>query len=159
MGEEFPEAELVRRTLTIRTMDLPPNIEVTRKGLLRWFCLAFGLISEKESRSTILDVVDALFTLHFAKGLNPTTTEIHAHLQEKQADVSEKLLRYHLKRLIDVGLIERKKLHYYFVSSPYGDKKNIKEGFNYNITQNVSKTLNDIESVLEKIEGNYKAGQ
>ena len=159
MGQEFPEAELIRRTFIIRAMDLPPNIEVTRKGLLRWFCLAFGLISEKESRSTILDVVDALFTLHFARGLNPTTDEIHKHLEEKQADVSEKLLRYHLKRLIDVGLIERKKLHYYFVSSPYGDKKNIREGFNFNVTQSVSKTLGDIESVLEKIERNYRAGQ
>ena len=159
MGQEFPEAELVRRTFTIRTMDMPPNVELTRKGLLRWFCLAFGLISEKESRSTILDVIDALFTLHFARGLNPTTVEIHAFLQEKQADVSEKLLRYHLKRLIDVGLIERKKLHYYFVSSPYGDKKDIKAGFNANITQNVSKALVDIETVLEKIERNYRAGQ
>ena len=159
MGQEFPEAELIRRTFIIRAMDLPPNIEVTRKGLLRWFCLAFGLISEKESRSTILDVVDALFTLHFARGLNPTTDEIHKHLEEKQADVPEKLLRYHLKRLIDVGLIERKKLHYYFVSSPYGDKKNIREGFNFNVTQSVSKTLGDIESVLEKIERNYRAGQ
>ena len=84
---EFPEAELVRKNFTLRQMDFPPNIQFTRKSLLRWFALSIGLISEKESRSTILDVLDAVFYFNFTKKHNPTTIEVQELLQERKTPI------------------------------------------------------------------------
>ncbi|MDZ4256463.1 MAG: hypothetical protein U1C71_02570, partial [archaeon] len=63
----LPEADLVRRTFTIKEVDLPPQVRMTKRGLLRWFALASGLLSEQESRQTILDVMDALFHFHLSQ--------------------------------------------------------------------------------------------
>ena len=58
--------------------------------------------------------------------------------------------------MIDIGLIERKKLKYYFATSPYADKHDHKSGFNHRITSSVQKSLTEIENVLDKIVDNYK---
>lgn len=50
---QLPEAELVRRTFTVKEIDLPPHVRMTKRSLLRWFALASGWISEQESRQTI----------------------------------------------------------------------------------------------------------
>lgn len=153
---EFPEAELVRKTFVLRHLDFPPNVQMTRKSLVRWFALAVGLITEKESRSTILDVLDAVFYFNFTRKYNPTTVEVQELLAQKNTPVSDKLLRYHLKRMIDIGLIERRKLKYYFVSSPYAEKHDFRAGFNHHIVNSVQKALADTENVLEKIVENYR---
>lgn len=156
MAQEFPEAELVQGTYILRAMDLPPNVQLTRRSMLRWFALAFGLISENESRSTVLDVLDALFFFNFSKKSNPTTVEIQGFLKDKSRPVSDKLLRYHIKRLIDARLIQRKKLRYSFASSPHAEKNDVKAGFSHNVSGSVSKTLSEIESMLEKLAENYR---
>ncbi|MBI2597734.1 MAG: hypothetical protein HYW50_00900 [Candidatus Diapherotrites archaeon] len=156
MGIEFPEAELVRNTFIIREMDIPPNIHLTRRSMLRWFALAFGLISENESRSTILDVLDAVFYYNFTKKANPTTVEIQEFLKEKNKPVSDKLLRYHVKRLINSGLIQRKKLRYYFNSAPHAEKQDIRAGFSHHVSGKVAKSLNELETMLEKLAENYR---
>lgn len=153
---EFPESELVKKTFTLRQMDFPPNVQFTRKSLLRWFALSIGLITEKESRSTILDVIDAVFYFTFSKKHNPTTIEVQELLKERNTPVSDKLLRYHIKRMIDIGLIERKKLKYHFVSSPYAEKHDFRSGFKHRVTDSVQKSLSDIENVLGKIVENYE---
>jgi len=155
LAQEFPESELIRQTFTIRAMDLPPNIQLTKRAMLRWFALSFGLISEKESRSTILDVLDALFFFHFAKK-QPSTNEILEFLQQQSKPVSDKLLRYHLKRLIDAGFLQRKKLKYFFAHSPYAEKHDLKAGFNHNVTSSINKSLADIESVLDRLSHTYR---
>src|SRR3989338_2727107 len=99
--QSIPESSLVRRSITLREMDLPPSVMLTRRGMLRWFALSFGLISENESRTTVLSVLDALFYFLFQLKKEPTANELHEFLQKKfGVDVSEKLLRYHLNRLI-----------------------------------------------------------
>lgn len=157
---EFPEAELVRKTFILRQMDLPPNVQFTRKSLVRWFALAVGLISEKESRSTILEVLDAVFIFNFSKKNPPTTNELQEFLnKEKKLGISDKLLRYHLKRMVDVGLIERKKLRYRFSASPYADKHDFRAGFSHHVSTSVHKSLTEIEGVLDKIVNNYSSAE
>lgn len=156
MSKELPEAELVKKTFILRQMDLPPQVTLTKRSLLRWFALSFGLISEKESRSTILYVLDALFYFQLGKGVEPTTEQLLFYLKEKGKPVSEKLLRYHLKRLIDLGFLQRKKLKHSFSNSPYAEKADLKAGFNYNITAKVQTSLTDIETVLERLAESYK---
>ena len=156
MAKEFPEAELVRKTYTLRAMDLPPNVTLTKRSLLRWFALAFGLISEKESRSTILDVLDALFYFQLSKGAEPTTQDIIIYLKNKNTKISEKLLRYHIKRLTDIGLLQRRKMKLSFSNAPHAEKADLIQGFQHNISSPVNSSLKDIESVLEKITQSYR---
>ncbi len=156
MGIEHPEAELVRKTFTIRQMDFPPQIALTKRSLLRWFALAFGLISEKESRSTVLDVLDALFYFHLSKNASPTTAELLSYLQKSQKKIDEKLLRYHLKRLIDIGLIERRKGHLLFCADPQSEPTDIVAGFGHNIAKPLDESLQRISVALGKISEKYR---
>jgi len=156
VGNEFPEAEYVKRTFTIREMDFPPEVAMTKRSLLRWFCLSFGLISEKESRSTIIDVLDAIFHYQISKNIAPTVPELLQHLRYNQKKVDEKLLRYHLKRLIDVGLIERKKGKHSFVNAPDSERGNIVKGFEHNIGIPVQESVKRVSKALEKLRDNYK---
>jgi len=153
---EFPEAELIRKTFTIRQMDFPPGVAMTKRSLLRWFCLSFGLISEKESRSTILDVLDAFFVFQLSKKQSPTTLELLAYLRESEKKIDEKLLRYHLKRLIDVGLVERRKGKLSFVCAPYSEKHNLRSGFEHSIGIPLQESLKSITNALDKINEKYK---
>ena len=70
---QLPESELVRKTFILKKMDLPPSVQLTKRSLIRWFALSFGLISEKESRDTVLNVLDALFHFLLYKKQNPST--------------------------------------------------------------------------------------
>lgn len=158
--KKLPESQLIRRTFTIRQMDLPPEIKLTKKSYLRWFALATGLISEKETRTTVLDILDALFYFQFAEDINPTTTDIsnyvlkNSSISEKSA---EKLIRYHIKRLIDFGILERKKGQYSFIVSPMADRRDKKSAFNYWVTNNISSSLKNLEDSFQELSSLYKS--
>ncbi len=153
---EFPESGLVRKTFTIRQMDLPPDVKLTRRSMLRWFALSFGLISEKESRDTVLNVLDALFSFLLEKHRAPSTKEIQKFISEKfQKRVSEKLLRYHLNKMIELGLIVRKKNKYELNHAPEGERGNISESFSYWIKMPINNSIENISSVLEQLKQSY----
>ena len=155
--EEFPESSLVRKTFVIRQMDLPPSVKLTKRSMLRWFALSFGLISSGESRSTVLLVLDSLFSLLLSSKQNPSTTDIQHYIKEKfQKKISEKLIRYHLNRLIESGLLVRKKARYFLNNNPYAEPNSLKESFSYWIKQPVNNGMTDIEGVLSSISDSYK---
>ncbi|MBI4052536.1 MAG: hypothetical protein HY394_00685 [Candidatus Diapherotrites archaeon] len=153
---EFPESALVRNSFTFRKMDLPPEVLLTKRSLLRWFCLSFGLISEKESRSTVLEVVDVLFDFLLAKKASPSTGDIQLEIKLRyNKEISEKLLRYHVNRLIDAGIVVRKKAKYHINNSPYGEQQNLKESFSHWVKKPVNETMDDIENVIAKLAESY----
>ncbi len=156
MGKEFPEAEFVRKTFIIRQMDFPPEVSLTKRSLVRWFALGFGLISERESRSTILDVLDSLFHFQLSKKSAPTTLELLSHLKGSQKKIDEKLLRYHLKRLVDVGLLERRKGRLSFATDPHADRNDIVKGFQHNVGLPLQESLNRLSLALGKISEKYR---
>ncbi len=153
---KFPEADYVRKTFTIRKMDFPPEVALTKRSLLRWFALSFGLLSTNESRSTILDVLDGFFQFQVSKRHSPTTYELLSQLKEQGKKIDEKLLRYHLKRLIDVGLVERRKGKLSFVSAPDADQNDLVRGFNHHIGTPVNESVQGISTALEKLSEKYK---
>jgi len=156
MGQH-PEAGLVRKTFIIKKMDLPPSVQLTKRSLLRWFAISFGLLSEQESRDTVLNVLDALFNFLLAKKQNPSTLEIQAYISEKyHKKISEKLLRYHLNRLIALELLQRKQNRYFLNNSPSSEPNNIVESFNFWIKKPVDDSLDGIAMALEKIADSYK---
>ena len=129
---------------------------MTKRSLLRWFALSFGLISPNESRSTILDVLDGFFYFQVSKKYSPSTSELLIQLQDSGKKINEKLLRYHLKRLIDIGLVERRKGKLSFVVDPMADPSDLVKGFNYNIATPIQESVSNISGVLEKLSEKYK---
>lgn len=154
---QVPESELVRKTFTVKKMDLPPSVLLTKRSLLRWFALSFGLLSEQESRDTVLNVLDGVFHFLLAKGKNPTTLELQAYIDGKyRRKISEKLLRYHLNRLILLELLQRKQNKYFLNSSPFHERDSVVDSFNHWIRKPVNESLDEIEKVLGKISQSYK---
>ncbi len=154
---EFPESELIRKTFIVREMDLPPNVKLTRRSLLRWFALGFGLISEKESRTTVFEILDALFTLTLSKNQPPTTPEVRAFIKERsKKKVSEKLIRYHLNKLIGLNILQRKKMRYSFNPSPNAEREDLKSAFNFHVTNSLQKTATNLEEVFRSLSESYK---
>ncbi|MCX8194518.1 MAG: hypothetical protein N3G22_00195 [Candidatus Micrarchaeota archaeon] len=119
---EMPEAKFIRSEMTLREMQLGEEVKLTRRGLVRWLALSLGLITPKESRTGLLDVLEALFFFHFQKkGLqdDPTIHEIIAKVGEiKKGEPNPKAIRYHLLQLKKQGIIESKKRKYRFVLAP-----------------------------------------
>ncbi len=151
-----PEVELIRKSFIIRKMDLPPGVKLTKKSLLRWFALAFGMVSEKDSRDTALNILDSLFYFLFSKKSNPSTVEIQNHLKDKhKMSISEKLLRYHLNKLIQWGFIIRKKNLYFLNPSPHADRLDLKESFSFWVRRDVVSSMDEIEEVLLLLNKSY----
>jgi hypothetical protein len=124
--------------------------------LLRWFALSSGWISEQESRQTVLDVLDALFYYHLSKKASPSVPDIVLYIKEKTGEeISEKLLRYHLKRLTDSLFLIRDKQHYRFNPAPNGDPNDVIASYNYWISQSVHKSTQTIENALEDLSKTY----
>jgi len=153
----IPEAGLVRKTFVIKKMDLPPSVQLTKRSLLRWFALSFGLLSEQESRDTVLNVLDSLFHFLLTKKQNPTTLELQSYISTKfHKKVSEKLLRYHLNRLIALELLQRKSNKYFLNNSPHAEPGDLVESFNAWVKQPANSAMDDIASVLAKLSTSYK---
>ena len=154
---EHPEASLVRKTYVLRQMDLPPSVSMTKRSLLRWFALSFGLLSGKESRSTVLNVLDGLFYYILEQQTHPSTMDIQGFLHEKHGQkVSEKLIRYHLNKLIELELLVRKSRKYQFNNHPYDEPNSLQSSFSHWVKTPVNTSMNDVESVLGKITDSYR---
>jgi len=152
-----PESELVRKSFTVKKMDFPPSVQLTKRSMLRWFAISFGLLSEQESRDTVLNVLDSLFYFLLSKKQNPSTIELQTYISDKYGKkISEKLLRYHLNRLIASEFVQRKRNRYFLNNNPFSEPDNLVESFNYWVKKPVNESLDGIGLVLEKIVSNYK---
>jgi hypothetical protein len=158
VGEVIPEAELIRKEIILRQIDLPASVTLTKKSLLRWCCLSLGLISPKETRDKGFLVFDALFTCLFTKKQSPTTLEIKSFILEKNSvEMSEKLIRYHLNRIIDLGFIHRDGLVYKINPSPSSEQReSLKESFNAWTKKMVEEETKKIADALDKLQKSYE---
>ncbi len=139
----LPEAKMIRSEMVLREMALTSDVKLTKKSLVRWLALSLGLISPKESRDSLLAVLEVLISAHFANEQLTTKQIIERATSEKPLD--EKTVYYHLQRLVNSGLITRNKGMYYFgddtekdlgkvIKNVYGQKfesafRNIEEAF------------------------------
>lgn len=154
----IPESELIRKEYIVRQIDFPESVSLTKKSLLRWCCLSLGLISPKESRDKGFLVFDALFTFLFTKKNPPTTLDIKAFIKEKNnIEMSEKLIRYHLNRLIELGVITRDGIYYKINSSPTSEERtSLKESFNAWTKKELINEIDKISFALEKLQKSYE---
>lgn len=154
---EFPEAGLIRSTLTVRRLDLPQSVLMTKRSLLRWLALSLGLISEKESRRTSIEILDALFYFLFSKKANPSVELIKKYLEEKRnIKISERLIRYHLEKLVQAGFIARKKGSYSINPAPQGERDDAIASIEYYMRAEFEQSLKHILLAMEKLIEKYK---
>jgi len=86
-----------------------------------------------------------------------TTLEFQAYIEGKYSKkISEKLLRYHLNRLIVLELLQRKQNRYFLNNSPYSEPNSFVESFNHWIKKPVNESMDNIENILGKLEASYK---
>jgi len=167
----IPEAELVRREVILREIALPPEVKLTRTSLLRWFCLSCGLISPDETRHTSFAVYDALFHYLFTLKTPPATRDIQEFIAKNPQRAttskepgntgsvggpSEKLIRYHLNKLIDFGLIERRSNKYSLAQPPRGKPGDIPAIFSQIVAENLLKSVDQSKSVFADLSKIYE---
>ena len=154
----IPEAELVRKEFTVCEIDFPESITLTKNSLLRWCSLSLGLISKNESRDKAFLVLDALFTLLFTKKQAPTTLDIQAQIKSKtKVEMSEKLIRFHLNKLIELGVLERKTNKYYINPSPDSEKRNsLAESYSAWFAKQIEAEMNKTKEALAKLQAKYE---
>ncbi|MFH2106459.1 MAG: hypothetical protein ABII22_04310 [Candidatus Micrarchaeota archaeon] len=147
----IPESKLIRSELTLREMSLPEETKLTRKSLIRWVALSFGLIHPNESRKLLLDVLEVLFMYH-VKNTTPTTQHVLDSLKELDGkDPNPKAVYYHLLKLKEAGLISRKKGQYYFDD----EGKTLSETFKVFYQKKFNESFKNIDEALKKLETNY----
>ncbi|MCX8189794.1 MAG: hypothetical protein N3F05_01030 [Candidatus Diapherotrites archaeon] len=154
---EFPEAELLRGELNLRKLDLPQSVTMTKRSLLRWVCLSIGLVSEKESRRIGIEVIDALFYFLFSEKKKPTADQIRKYLEEKKGiKTSERLVRYHLQKMLDINLIERKNGCYCINSAPNAEREDFVSAVEYHLRNEFEQSIKQIILGVDKLVEKYR---
>jgi DNA-binding transcriptional ArsR family regulator len=151
----IPESHLIRQEHIIRDMLFTSDVKLTRKSLIRWIALSLGLISPNETRTLMLDLLEALFHFH-VKGDEPDITAIVEEINKKREEkTNPKAVRYHLLQLKNRGLIERKAGRYAFVLSPFSEGRDLSTSIEYTYKQNVETAFEKIKAALKALERTY----
>ncbi|MFC2175275.1 hypothetical protein ACFLQ2_05455 [archaeon] len=145
-----PEKELIKREYTVRDMRLPQETRLTKQSLLRWLCLSLGLLSPDESRQAVLPIMDSFLDLQF-KGQKPTVSE----LSEKSGQ-PEKAVRYHMHRLVALGLAAEEKRRYFFVMDSSSDSLSLAKSFKEHYSESLLSSLFSIETALKDLQRAYE---
>ncbi|VVC04771.1 Uncharacterised protein [Candidatus Burarchaeum australiense] len=151
----LPESKLIRGELVLRDMQLTSEVRVTRNSLVRWLALAIGLISPNESRTAVVDTLDALLYFQF-KGVSPTVPELLEWLNSKDRKVSEKALRYHLWQLKKNGWLERSKGKYRFFVPPLADRHDVAASIESVVRSRSEISLAKVKEALKSLKQAYK---
>lgn len=149
----IPESKLIRSELTLRELSLPDDVLLARKSLVRWLALSFGMIAPNETRRLLLDILDVLLEFQ-AKKETPTTRDIVARLEEMaKKKQNPKAVYYHLQKLMESGLLTRRKGRYCFGDD---ENKSLSEIFRGFYVKKTDMTFTNITKALEKLEGSYR---
>lgn len=152
---ELPEATLIRQEHIVRDLQLPSDVKHTRRSLVRWLALSLGLISPKESRQLVLDILDALFWFHFQKE-EPDIHGILAKVGEIRAgEANPKAVRYHLLQLKKAEIIECRKRKYRFSMPPMQEDADLAAALEYSYMRNAKDAFEKIRGALQALSRTY----
>ncbi len=153
---EMPESELIRGECLVRELQLSEEVKLTRKGLVRYLALSLGLISPRESRTGLLEVLEALLFFHHEKKETRTDPDIHQILEKvrqiRKGEPNPKAVRYHLLQLKKLGIIETKKRRYRFVPSPMQENDDLAAGLAHVYRQRMDSSFEKIKKALSMLE-------
>ncbi|MEM4348419.1 MAG: hypothetical protein QXN37_02515 [Candidatus Anstonellaceae archaeon] len=156
---EIPESRLIRGECLVRDLQLSEEVKLTRRGLIRYLALSLGLIYPNESRTGLLEVLEALLFFHYQKRETHTDPDIHQIIEKiaqiKKSNPNPKAVHYHLLQLKKLGIIEQKKRRYRFVLSPMQENDDLAEGLAYVFRQRFEASFEKIRKVLSLIEKSF----
>ena len=153
---EMPESELIRGECLVRELQLREDVRLTRKGLVRWLALSLGLISPKESRTGLLEVLEALLFFHYRRRETKCDPDIHQLLEKikeiRKGEPNPKAVRYHLLQLKRLGIIETKKRRYRFVLAPMQEDEDLAESLSHVYRQRMDAAFEKMRRALSLLE-------
>ncbi len=132
--------DIIERTFVIREMKRPKSIALARKSLVRWFALAVGLANPNDKRDTAIRIIDKIIEINFSNGKPAKTSEI-----SKETGIEERLVNYHISRMREIGIID-KKGGGYFVHTNFEGEPSLE-----NLRSAVNQSLSRTETVLKEI--------
>jgi len=148
----LPEAELINGEILLRDLQLSHDVKLTRRSTIRWLALALGLISPNETRTAMLDVLEALFFFQFGQKRDPAVDDIMAFIRGTLGkEECEKTVRYHLLQLQNGGLLERRKGRYCFSVSPLSEKGDFAATLDYVYKRRCDTTLSKIKEACREL--------
>jgi hypothetical protein len=155
LGKSIPEAQYVNRTITIRDMSLPQDVLLTKQSLLRWFALAVGALSEQESRSTVVPILDAMLYYQVKERKDPSVQDIKDYLdsekwgmrgKDEEHAIPEKAIRYNLGKLKAAGIIEERERRWRFVLDPKAPE--LRKAVDYSLKNAVQESTERINTAF-----------
>lgn len=147
----LPEGKMVKGELLLRDMSLPDDVKLTRKSLVRWIALSLGLVSPNESRTIVLDVLEALINFHIKK-MQPSTKEIIEELARMGVQADEKSVYYHLLRMKEAGLVGKRDGKHFFGE---GEDAKLSQIVRKIYQEKFDRSFRSVDEALNAIEG-YK---
>lgn len=150
----LPESELIRSEIVLRDMQFLSEVKLAKKSLIRWLALSLGLISPNESRTLILDILEALFGFHF-KSHEPTMHEIISSVAKIKPKSNHKAVRYHIGQLKKQGILSRTKGHYRFALSPSQESRDAAAALEYLYVSQAKSAFEKIKKAILALEHTY----
>jgi len=148
----IPESRLIKSEVIIREMSLPDDVLLAKKSLVRWIALSLGLILPNESRTLLLDVLDALLYFH-VKRMQPTTQDILSKLEaDSGKPANPKAVYYHLLKLKDSGILIRKKGRYMLSEE---EEKSLPALFRDIYLRKTNSAFGNVDVALKKLQDSY----
>jgi hypothetical protein len=153
---EMPESRLIRGECLVRELQFNEDVKMTRKSLVRYLALSLGLISPNESRTGLLEVLEALLFFHYEKRETRSDPDIYQILEKvkeiRKGEPNPKAVRYHLLELKKLGIIEAKKRKYRFVLAPLQENDDLAAALSYVYHQRMDSSFEKIKRALSTLE-------
>lgn len=155
----MPESQLIRGECLVRDLQLNEDVKLTRKGLVRWLALSLGLISPNETRTGLLEVLEALLFFHYEKRETHSEPDIHMLLEKireiRKSEPNPKAVRYHLLQLKKLGIIETKKRKYRFSLAPLQENDDLSAALAFVYRQRMDSGFEKIKKALSMLEKSF----
>ncbi len=109
------QPDIIEETFVVRKMKMPTDVQLSKKSLVRWLALALGIANPNDKRDTAVKILDSVLFINFSKNMLARPRDISV-----KTGIDEKLVDYHLRKMLDKGILERKRGGYVFLSDQYG---------------------------------------
>lgn len=114
MASELPEAKLIRSEIILREMQLTEDVKMTRKSLVRWLAMSLGLVTPKESRLSVLTLLEAILFYHMKEKRGANYEDLVEYFKSQGVEMNEKTIRYHITQLRKAGVLDDDRSIYRF---------------------------------------------
>jgi hypothetical protein len=150
---ELPEAKLIESEIVLREMHLTDDVAMTRKSLVRWLALALGIVSPRESRLSVLTILEAILYYHLKEKRGASYEDLVDYFKQQGVEMNEKTVRYHITQLRKAGVLEDDRGIYRFVNFHGED---LTEALEQSHRQRVNAAFYNIKQAIDTLKKMYE---